>query len=239
MPNLLAFIVNIIDSETASLTPGYAIKIATLMCDILCSADRRHSALKKLNTLHLVFQKSSVGSLKIFGQKGVCSGHTESTRLVEEVAELSEFHKSSKYCLDLGMQVTMDNVDAVMKGKLEHWILAFSRMDPIFTKSLSNEKPQFEIKDASYDIIYLTELENEYLKKCSRTVLSKKIADMNIGLGSILQHIPYKPLHKYPEMLTRQDIFYESLGKSSKTSKGGTILVRAGCVRCTELSGHY
>ena len=109
MPNLLSFIVNVIDSDTQKLTPGYAIKIANLICEILSTKDRRHSALKKLTTLHLVFQKSSVGNLKTFSQKGVCSGHSESTRLVEEMAELSEFFKSSKYSLDLGMQITMGN----------------------------------------------------------------------------------------------------------------------------------
>lgn len=102
MPYFLTFIVNIIDSETQFLTANYAIKIATLICNFLCCKDKRHSALKKLNTLHLMFQKSSVGNLKTFGQKGVCSSHTEATRLIEEMSELAEFFKSSKYSLDLG-----------------------------------------------------------------------------------------------------------------------------------------
>ena len=190
MPHLLSFIVNIVDSETEKLTPGYAIKIATLVCDILGSADKRHSALKKLNTLHMVFQKSSVGNLKTFGAKGTCNGHTEATRLVEDMAELSEFFKASKYSLDLGIQITMDNVDAVMNGKLEHWLLAFSRKDPINAQHLSNEKPTFEIKDLNYEVVYLNEVETEYLKKCSRVVLAKKLSDMNIGFGSILNHFP-------------------------------------------------
>ena len=57
MPNLLSFIVNIVDSETDKLKPSYAIKIATLICEILSTKDRRHATLKKLNALHVVFQK--------------------------------------------------------------------------------------------------------------------------------------------------------------------------------------
>ena len=34
---------------------------------------------------------------------------------------------------------------------------------------------------------------------------------MNIGFSSILKHIPFKPVHTYPEMFEKQEIFYESL----------------------------
>ena len=204
------------------------IKIATLISEILSCKDRRHSALQKLNALHIVFQKSSVSNLKTFGQKGFCSGHTEATRLVEEMAELSEFFKSSNYSVDLGMQITMDNVDSMMKGKLEHWILAFSRMDPIRAQMLSNENSKFDIKNCTSEIVYLKNEETEYLKKCTRTVLAKKLSDMNIGFTTILRHIPYKPLHLYPEMLERQDIFFEALeplNEMEPTDMGRMLLI--------------
>ena len=211
MPRLLNLIISIVDTDSESLAPSFAIRIANLICEILSCKDRRHSALSKLNTLHLMFQKSSVANLKTFSQKGFCTGHTEATRLVEEIAELAEFFKSSQYKEDLGMQLTIDNVDYVMKGKLEHWILAFSRMDPIHTHGLSNLEPSFDLKSATHEIVYLVEEETEYLSKCARVVLAKKLFDMNVGFSNILKHIPYKPLHKFTEMLEKQEIFVEAL----------------------------
>ena len=107
------------------------------------------------------------------------------------------------------MQITMDNVDVTMKGKLEHWLLAYSRMDPVQTKMLSNENPDFDIEKATFDIVYLSESETEYLKKCSRVVLAKKLSE--VGFSTILRYVPYKPLHKYSEMMEHQEIFFECL----------------------------
>ena len=228
MPNLLSFIVNIVDSETDTLTPCYAIKIATLICEILSAKDRRHSTLKKLNALHVVFQKSVVGNLKTFGLKGFCSGYTETSRLVEEMAELSDFFKNSNYKLDLGMQFSADNVDCMMKGNLEHWMMAYSRMDPIQSKMLSNEKPIFDIKKATHEIVYLSDEELKYLKMCTKVVLAKKLSDMKIGFTTILHHVPYKPIYEYPEMLYRQDTFYEllePLNEMQHTDMGSMLLI--------------
>ena len=80
----------------------------------------------------------------------------------------------------------MDNVDSVMKGKLEHWILAFSRMDPIRAQMLSNEKPKFDIKNATHEIVFLTSDENEYLRKCARIVF-KKLSGLKVGFTRILR----------------------------------------------------
>ena len=91
MPNMLSFLVNIVDSGEVNLTPSYAIRIANLLCEIMHTRDKRHSALNKINSLHLMFQRSAVANLKIFQTKGHCCGHTEGTRLVEEIAELAEF----------------------------------------------------------------------------------------------------------------------------------------------------
>ena len=211
MPNLLNLLINIVDCDQNKLTPSFAIKIANLICDILSAKDKRHSALSKLNTLHLMFQKSSVGNLKTFCQKGFSTGHTEGTRLVEELSELSESFKSSQYTLDLGMQITVDNVDAVMRGKLEHWILTYSRMDPMQTKHLSNVQPDFDIKSANHEIVYLIDKEIQYLRKCSKVVLAKKLFDMKIGFTNILKKVPYQPCHTYDEMLGHQEIFVECL----------------------------
>ena len=127
------------------------------------------------------------------------------------MAELSEFFKASKYHLDLGLQSTVDNVDAVMKGNLEHWILAFSRMDPIHTQGLSSAQPNFDLKTTNHEIVYLNDKELEYLMKCAQIVLVKKLSDMGGGFSKILKQIPYKPIHKYEEMLDHQDVFFELL----------------------------
>ena len=211
MPNLLSLLVNIVDSDQSDLTPSFAIKIANLISEILSLKDKRHSALKKLNTLHLMFSKSSVSSLKTFSQKGFSTGQSEGSRLVEEMSELADFFKSSQYNLDYGMQITLDNCDCTMKGRLEHWILSFSRMDPILTKNLSNSQPEFDIQSATHEIVYLIDEELEYLKNCSKVILAKKMFDMRIGFTNILRKVPYKPLHTHEEMLERQDIFFENL----------------------------
>ena len=210
-PNLLEFIVNITDSGQELLTPSFVIRVANILTDILSCKDKRHSVLQKINSLHLVYQKSSVNSLKIFGQKGFSSGYTEATRLIDDMSELAEFFKSSKYCFDLGMQLTADNVDTVMKETLEHWILAYSRMDPIRFNSLSKVDPVFDLTSASHEIVFLEDKEVEYLKKCCIVVLARKLRDPNIGCSRILKHISYVPVHNYTEMLEQQDIFFESL----------------------------
>ena len=211
MPNLLEFLVNIVDTNQEKLTPNYAIRCANLLIDIMRCKDRRHSSLQKINTLHLLYQKSFVANLKTFGQKGLCTGYTEATRLIDEMSELSEFFKSSHYSINLGMQITADNVDCIMKGNLEHWILAFSRMDPINTHMLSNEVPSFDAQEVTADIVYLDEEELNHLKQCCRIVLSKKLSDLKIGMTSILKHVPYEPIHDFPEMLDKQELFFESL----------------------------
>ena len=76
-PQLLDFLVNITDSETEKLTPNFIIRTANLIVDILSCKDKRHSALQKINALHLMFQKYMVSNLKTFGQKGLCSGYTD------------------------------------------------------------------------------------------------------------------------------------------------------------------
>ena len=50
----------------------------------------------------MMFNRSTVANLKIFQNKGNCCGHTEGNRLVEEIAELREYYKSSKFTLGLG-----------------------------------------------------------------------------------------------------------------------------------------
>ena len=82
-------------------------------------------------------------------------------------------------------------------------------MDPAQTKMLSNEKTDFDIKKATHDIVYISESETEYLKKCSRVVLAKKLSE--VRFSTILRYVPYKPLHKYTEMMEHQDIFFECL----------------------------
>ena len=211
MPLLLEFLVNITNSVTAKLTQNSVIRTASLISDLFSCKDKRHSALQKINSLHLMFQKSTLCNLKSFGLKGLCSGYSEASRLVEEMSELSDYFKSSKYSLDLGMQLTADNVDCVMKGNLEHWILAYSRMDPIASVGLSDDASDFNVQTASHDIVYLEDQEVEYLSECCRVILAKKLHSMNIGLSKILKQKPYKPVHKYHEMADKQEIFYEAL----------------------------
>ena len=211
LPNLLEFVVNMIDSDQDILTPNYAIRCANLLVNIMSCKDKRHSAIQKINTLHMMFQKSTVLNLKTFGQKGFSSGYSEATRLIEEMSELAEYFKSSQYNLGLGMQITADNVDCVMKGNLEHWILAYSRKDPVNPRMISDEIPTFDVKQATHSVVYLVDEEIEYLKRCCKIVLSKKISDMKIGFSNILKFVPYEPIHDFPEMLEKQDIFFESL----------------------------
>ena len=158
-----------------------------------------------------MFQRSAVSNLKIFQSKGICCGYTEGTRLVEEIAELAEFYKSSKYTLDLGCQLTMDNVDVMMKNQLEHWILVYSRQDPIKTKHLSDLKPDFDIKKVDHNIVFLNPSELDYLRSCSHKVLVKKLSDLNSGFSALLKSVPMKPVHDYGEMLDKQETFIEAL----------------------------
>ena len=72
-------------------------------------------------------------------------------------------------------------------------------MDPAQTKMLSNKKTDFDITKATH----------KYLKKCSRVVLAKKLSE--VRCSTILRYVPYKPLHKYTEMMEHQDIFFECL----------------------------
>ena len=138
------------------------------------------------------------------------------------MAELSEFFKSSRFNLDLGLQLTVDNVDAVMKGKLEHWILAYSRMDPINTKDLSSAHPNFVLKNADREIVYLTDDELKYLGECAQIVLAKKLFDMG-GFSKIIKQVPYEPIHKYGEMLDKQEVFFELLEPLNEMEHQGNL----------------
>ena len=211
MPKLLSFVVSIVDSGEKYLTSNFAIKIANLLCEILSNKDKRHSALKKINTLHLLFQNSAVASLKIFQLKGNCCSYTEGSRMVEEIAELAEFYKNSKYNLEYGCQLTMDNVDVMMKNKLEHWILVYSRQDPLMTKDYSSLKPNFDLQKVDHKIVFLKESELDYLKKCTHNVLVKKLSTLGSGFASVLKSLPVNPVHKHSEMFDQQEIFIESL----------------------------
>ena len=80
--------------------------------------DKRHSTLHKLNTLHLMYQRNTVTNVQTFNKKGEAASYAEGMRLVAESAELAEYYKTSKYNLELGCQLTLDNVDIVLKDKL-------------------------------------------------------------------------------------------------------------------------
>ena len=121
MPNLLSFIVNIVDSSEKVLIPSYAIKIANLLCTILCRKDHRHSALNKINSLHMMFNRSTVANLKIFQNKGNSCCHTEGNRLVEEIVELSEYYKSSKFTLGLGASYQFVQLGPSPNPKRNSW----------------------------------------------------------------------------------------------------------------------
>ena len=99
----------------------------------------------------------------------------------------------------------------MMKNTLEHWILVYSRQDPIQTEHLSNLKPNFDLKNVDHNIVFLNKSELDYLKLCMRTVLVKKLSDLSSGFSSLLRWVPTKPVHDYKEMLTRQEIFIEAL----------------------------
>ena len=154
--------------------------------------DKRHSTLKKLNTLHLMFQWSSVTNVQTFNKKGEAASYSEGMRLVEECGELSEYFKTSKYNLRLGTQLTMDNVDIVLKNKLEHWILCYSRMDPVSSQHLSDSRSEFDLNKVTPDFVYLKKDELDYLNCICRTVLAKKIADLGSGFSFIYKHVPYE-----------------------------------------------
>ena len=218
MSNLLQFVVNVIDSEQEKLTSNYVVRCANLIVDILCCKDKRHSAMKKIFALHLMFNKSTVHNLKTFALKGLCAGYTETSRLIEDLAELSDFFKGSQYTLDLGMQITADNVDCMMKGNLEHWMLAYSRLDPVSTKGLSVQKPDFNIRDATHEIVYLSNKELEHLSECCRKVLVRKLQNLNVGFKKLSKFVPYEPLHAYPEMLEKQEVFMKLLSLFMKWS---------------------
>ena len=141
------------------------------------------------------------------------------------MSELSDYFKASKYSQDLGMQITADNVDCIMKGELEHWILAYSRLDPITTKNLSTEEPEFDIHKASHEIVYLTDEEIDYLMECCKRVLVKKLHGMNIGFSNILKRIPFKPVHNYHEVSERQETFYECLEPLHEMEHQGNMFV--------------
>ena len=64
-----------------------------------------------------MFQGSVVKNLQSFNRKGQSASYTEGMRLVEQLAELSEHYKTSKYNLGLGCQLTIDNVDIVLKNR--------------------------------------------------------------------------------------------------------------------------
>ena len=63
-------------------------------------------------------------NVKTFNRKGASASYTEGARLVDECAELAEYYKTSRYNLKSGCQLTLDNVDIVLKNKLGEPILS-------------------------------------------------------------------------------------------------------------------
>ena len=222
MPKLLSFVVNIVDSGEKVLTPSYAIKIANLLCSVLNTKDRRHSALNKINTLHMMFNRSTVSNLKIFQNKGNCCGHTEGTRLIEELSELAEHFKASNFTLNLGCQLTMDNLDIMMNNQLQHWILVYSRQDPIQTSHLSNLKPDFQLDKIDHSVVFLKSSELDYLKLCTKKALVKKMTDLSSGFASLLKTVGLGPVHQYKEMLDKQEVYIEALEPLHEMEHTGT-----------------
>lgn len=90
-------------------------------------------------------------------------------------------------------------------------------MDPVNCQSLSNSKPDFDLKKVEPDIVLLKQEELQYLNFVCSTVLTKKLTELNSGFSFILKFVPYKPLHENREMFEKQDVFIESLGKIIKT----------------------
>ena len=176
-----------------------------------------------------MFQRSTVTNVQTFNKKGESSSYTEGMRLVEECAELSEYFKTSKYNLSLGCQLTLDNVDIVLKNKLEHWILCYSRMDPLDCKTLSNELPEFDLTKVTSDVVYLKTNELDYLNKICHTVLTKKMSEFFPGLSFILKHVPFEPLHSYKDMFTKQDVFVEMLEPLNEMEHGDMARMLSMC----------
>ena len=132
-------------------------------------------------------------------------------RMVEECAELSEYFKTSKYNLTLGTQLTMDNVDLVMKNKLEHFILCYSRADPLSSQHLSDTRPSFDLNKVTPDIVYLSDTELDYMNRICRVVIARKISSLGSGFSFVSKLVPFKPLHGNSEMFDKQEIFIEML----------------------------
>ena len=95
--------------------------------------------------------------------------------------------------------------------KLEHWILCYSRMDPVSCQNLSNCWPELDLSKVKPDIVLLEKDEMDYLKSTCKIVLAKKISEMGSGFSFILKQVPFQPLHNYTEMFEKQNIFVEAL----------------------------
>ena len=176
-----------------------------------------------------MFQGSVVKNLQSFNRKGQSASYTEGMRLVEQLAELSEHYKTSKYNLGLGCQLTIDNVDIVLKNKLEHWILCFSRMDPLSSQHLSDSLPQFDLKKITPDVVFLKQEELSYLNRTCQTVLVKKMTELSSGFSFISKCFPYKPLHSHDEMFEKQDIFIECLEPLNEMEHGDMARMLSMC----------
>ena len=93
----------------------------------------------------------------------------------------------------------------------EHWILCYSRLDPLDCNDLPDIVPDFDLSKVTPDVVHLKDDELEYLNQICRTVLAKKVSEMGSGFSTVLKHVPYEPLHRYEDMFTKQDVFVEAL----------------------------